>query len=338
MSQMNYRQVHLDFHTSELIEGIGREFSKEQFQEMLRVGHVNSITVFSKCHHGWAYHPSVANEMHPHLEFDSLKAQIDAAHEIGIKTPVYLSAGVDEKTAVKHPEWLAVQKVNGQIQAPTFTHPGFHELCMNSPYLDYFLAQIEEVVCNYDADGIFLDIACVRPCYCHNCVKTLLQEGKDPSNEADIMELAERVYVNYADRVRETIDKFKPGLPVFHNGGHIVRGRRELSYKDSHLELESLPTGGWGYDHFPISACYAQILDMDYLGMTGKFHSTWGEFGGYKHKNALRYEVALNAAFGAKCSIGDQLHPNGKMDVATYRLIGTAYEELEQKEAWLEGA
>ena len=335
---MNYRQVHLDFHTSEAIPNIGKEFSKEQFQNMLRLGHVDSITVFSKCHHGWAYHPSVANEMHPNLDFDILGAQIEAAHEIGVKTPVYLSAGFDERMALKHPDWLVVKRKNGEIIAPHYASPHYHFLCMNSPYLDYLLAQIEEVVRNYDADGIFLDIASVTPCYCHHCVQQLYSEGKDPLDEDNAWELAERVYANYTDRVRETIDKIKPGLPVFHNGGHITRGRRDLAHKNTHLELESLPTGGWGYDHFPLSASYSQTLEMDYLGMTGKFHSTWGEFGGYKHKNALRYEVALSAAFGAKCSIGDQLHPSGKMDYATYHLIGTAYEELEKKEPWLKDA
>ena len=82
---MNFRQVHLDFHTSEKIPGIGSNFSKEQFQSALKLGHVNSITVFSKCHHGWAYHPSEANEMHPGLDFDLLGAQIEAAHEIGVQ-------------------------------------------------------------------------------------------------------------------------------------------------------------------------------------------------------------------------------------------------------------
>ena len=72
---MNFRQVHLDFHTSEKIDGIGSCFSKEQFQDALKRGHVNSITVFSKCHHGWAYHPSEANEMHPGLKFDLLDAR-----------------------------------------------------------------------------------------------------------------------------------------------------------------------------------------------------------------------------------------------------------------------
>lgn len=105
---------------------------------------------------------------------------------------------------------------------------------------------------------------------------------------------------------------------------------------NTHLELESLPTGGWGYDHFPFSARYCQGLGVDYLGMTGKFHGSWGEFGGFKHPNALRFEVALAAANGAKCSVGDQLSPSGEMDMVTYDLIGSAYSELEEKEEWLD--
>ena len=329
---MNFRQIHLDFHTSEKIPGIGSAFSKEQFQRALKLGHVNSITVFSKCHHGWAYHPSKANEQHPNLKFDLLGAEIEAAHEIGVKTPVYLSAGLDEKMARRHPEWLRRQK-NDTIN---WENPGYHEFCMNSPYLDYLIPQIEEVVRNYDCDGIFLDIVGVRTCWCQNCVKTLLDEGKDPYDDENARQLGERVYANYCRRVHEAVDRIKPGLPVFHNSGHIRRGRRDLADVDTHLELESLPTGGWGYDHFPLSAAYSRTLGKQFLGMTGKFHTTWGEFGGFKHPNALRYEEALCTAFGAKCSVGDQMHPDGWMDEATYALIGEAYAEVEEREPWLD--
>lgn len=335
---MNYRQVHLDFHTSEKIAGIGEQFSKENFQDALKIGHVNSITLFSKCHHGWAYHPSKANEMHPNLRFDLLGAQIQAAHEIGVRTPVYLSAGLDEKMARRHPEWLIRHKDESTTWVKDFSEAGYHRMCFNSPYLDYLLAQIKEVCENYDADEIFLDIIGVVPCYCQNCMRTLMEEGKDPYDEEAVYELAERVYANYANRVRQTIDEVKPGLPVFHNGGHIRRGRRDLAYFNTHLELESLPTGGWGYDHFPLSAAYARTLDMDIVGMTGKFHKSWGEFGGFKNPNALRYETALAAANCAGCSVGDQLHPSGWMDPATYELIGAGYRELEEKEPWLIGA
>jgi len=331
---MNFRQIHLDFHTSEKIAGIGSNFSKEQFQAALKLGHVNSITIFSKCHHGWAYHPSKANEQHPGLDFDLLGAEIEAAHEIGVKTPVYLSAGLDEKMARRHPEWL---RRHSKDDNTNWTSPHYHEMCMNSPYLDYLIAQIEEVVQNYDCDGIFLDIVGVRTCWCQNCVKTLLDEGKDPYNDdAAARELGERVYANYCRRVREAVDKYKPGLPVFQNSGHIRRGRRDLAAVDTHLELESLPTGGWGYDHFPLSAAYARTLGMQFLGMTGKFHTSWGEFGGFKHPNALRYEEALCTANGAKCSIGDQMHPDGHLEEATYALIGEAYAEIEEREPWLD--
>ena len=332
---MRYRQVHLDFHTSEKIESIGEHFSKENFQEALRKGHIDSVTVFSKCHHGWAYHPSKANEMHPGLKFDLLKAQIDAAHEIGVKTPVYLSAGLDEKIAVRHPEWVVRNKDESTYGQPDYSTAGWHKLCLNSPYLDYFLNQIEEVCENYDADGIFTDIVWVQPCYCHNCRHTLEQRGLDPYDEKNVLALAEEVFANYTKKVREAVDKFKPGLPIFHNGGHIRQGRRDLAHMNTHIEIESLPTGGWGYDHFPLSASYAQNLGMEYLGMTGKFHKAWGEFGGFKHPNALKYETALNNAFGAATSVGDQLSPDGEMDMVTYELIGEAYSETEKVESWL---
>lgn len=333
---MNFRQIHLDFHTSEKIDKIGSEFDKKQFQEALRVGHVNSITIFSKCHHGWAYHPSKANEMHPGLNFDLLKAQIEAAHEIGVKTPVYLSAGFDEKIALRHSDWLVRDENNQTVGCPDFLTAGYHKFCMNTPYLDYLAEQVKEVCENYDADAIFLDIVGVQPCYCAHCVEALLSEGKNPSDEKDVLELAERVYADYTKKIREAIDSIKPGLPVFHNGGHIRCGRRDIVNMNSRLEIESLPTGGWSYDHFPLSARYVQTFSNDFLGMTGKFHHTWGEFGGFKHPNALRYEVSLAAANGAKSSIGDQLHPLGKMDMATYKLIGEAYKELEEKEEWLD--
>lgn len=329
-----FRQIHLDFHTSEAIAGIGKNFSKKQFQEMLQLGHVSSVNVFSKCHHGWAYHPSEANEIHPELSFDLLGEMIDACKEIGVKTQIYLSAGLDEKVTRRHPEWLIRHKNEQTTWATDFVSPGYHPLCFNSPYLDYFINQVEEVIKRYDTDGLWIDIAGVKSCYCQNCIASIRAEGKDFRDEEAMQALWERTYANYTRRVQEAVDKHKPGLRIFHNGGHIRRGRRDLAHMNTHLELESLPTGEWGYDHFPLSIRYAQNLDMECLGMTGKFHTQWGEFGGYKHPNALRYESSLAIANGAKCCIGDQLHPEGLMDEATYALIGEAYKEVEEKEAW----
>lgn len=338
MEELRFRQVHLDFHTSEHIADIGKFFDKQNFQEALKKGHIDSITLFSKCHHGWSYHPTAVNRMHPHLKFDLLGEQLKAAAEIGVKTPVYLSAGLDEKEAVTHPEWLVRKEDDSADSLADFVrNPGYHLLCYNTPYLELLLKQIEEVMERYQPCGIFLDISSVHPCYCMQCRKDILNRGKDPRDIEAVMEQAELVYQNYAKKVEETVRRYSDTCTIFHNGGHIAKGRRDLANCNTHLELESLPTGGWGYEHFPMSASYVTNLGMQYLGMTGKFHNSWGEFGGFKHPNALRYETALSLAFGAKCSIGDQLHPLGSMNPVTYDLIGAAYKEVEQKEAWCKG-
>ena len=333
MNSLPFRQVHLDFHTSGAIAGIGSRFSKEQFQKALKLGHVNSITVFSKCHHGWSYHPTSVNRMHPGLSFDLLKAQLDACAEIGVRAPVYVSAGFDEKEVAEHPEWLYW----GSPEGPSKEYleaACYHLLCYNTSYLDFLAAQVEEVMERYNPCEIFLDISDVRICHCPNCRKEMLEHGEDPENPEDLRRQGERVYARYCERIAEVIHRHNPDTAIFHNAGNVVRGRRDLAHRDTHLELESLPTGGWGYDHFPMSAAYVRGLGMEFLGMTGKFHTTWGEFGGFKHPNALRYEAALSIACGAKCSIGDQLHPLGEMNLATYGLIGKAFAEVEQKEPW----
>lgn len=336
LKNMRYRQVHLDFHTSPAIPSVGERFSKENFAAALKLGHVNSITLFSKCHHGYAYHPSEANEMHPGLKFDLLGAELEVCRELGVNAPVYISAGLDEKEAVRHPEWLNVPSPGA---GPDFVNGAYYKLfCYNTPYLDKLIAQIEEVMQRYNPTGIFLDISNVRTCYCTHCLRSMREKGLDPHKPEDVRKHGEMVYAEYCRRVEEAVRKYNPDTAIFHNAGNIARGRRDIAYFDTHLELESLPTGGWGYDHFPMSAAYVRNLGMEFLGMTGKFHTTWGEFGGFKHPNALRYEAALSLALGAKCSIGDQLHPSGEMNLSTYALIGKAYSEVEEKEEWCRDA
>ena len=333
---LRFRQIHLDFHTSPLIPGIGEGFDAKQWQEALKLGHVNSITSFSKCHHGWSYHPTKIGKMHPHLKFDLLRAQMDAAKAIDVNVPIYISAGVDNVMAEQRPEWREIS-IEGSYSGWTgpFNRAGFKTMCFGSPYLDYLCDQISEAVRLFpECDGVFLDIIFQGECCCKACMAYMKEHGLDANKPEDRRACARAALERYYRETTAACRCDNPNMPVFHNSGHVGKGDRSILQYFSHLELESLPTGGWGYDHFPLSARYVGKLGLDYMGMTGKFHTTWGEFGGYKHPNALRYECALMLANGAKCSVGDQLHPNGKMDETTYRLIGEAYSEVEAKEPW----
>lgn len=339
--ELRFRQVHLDFHTSPHIPGIGEKFDRRQWQQALKVGHVDSITCFCKCHHGWSYHPTSVGKVHPHLSFDLLRAQMDASKEIGVNVPIYISAGADSLAGEEHPEWREFS-IAGHFQgwgANAINQPGFAKMCFNSPYLDYLCEQIEEAVRMFpEANGVFLDIIFQGECCCKWCLEYMSRHGLDADKPEDRRACAKFGLDQYYVRTTAACRCDDPNMPVFHNSGHIAKGRRDLLKYFSHLELESLPTGGWGYDHFPLSAKYAQQTGLDFLGMTGKFHTTWGEFGGYKHPNALRYECAAMIANGSKCSVGDQLHPSGMMDPSTYAVIGAAYAEVESKERWCRNA
>lgn len=336
MSELRFRQIHLDFHTSEKIPGVGARFNPQQFQDMLKLGHVDSITLFSKCHHGMTYHDTTVGVRHPHMEEELLPLQIEACRAIDVRTPIYISAGLDEAMIQQHPEW-GIKSQDGGTFKPL--QAGFKALCFNTPYLDYLCAQIEEVIDLFDGgDGIFLDIIAQRKCFCNWCLRGMQEQGLDPHNHVEVDQYQRGVLDRYYERTTAACRKKNADLRVFHNSGHIAKGDYERMKWNSHLELESLPTGGWGYDHFPVSAKYAATTGYDMLGMTGKFHTTWGEFGGYKRANALRYECAAMLAFGSKCSVGDQLHPDGEMNRDTYDLIGAAYREVEAKEPWCRGA
>jgi len=339
-SPLRFRQIHLDFHTSPLIPGIGTAFDKNRWQECLRESAVDSVTLFSKCHHGVSYHPTKIGKMHPRLGFDLLRAQFDALKEIGINAPIYLSAGVDNVASHEHPEWREISpdgSFTGWAKSPL--QAGYHSMDFHSPYLDYLCEQIREVVQLFpDCDGIFLDIISQSGGCGRWSLDFMQAHGLDPEKETDRRESCRLALEKYYKATTEASRSGRADMPVFHNAGHIPRGRNEILPYFSHLELESLPTGGWGYDHFPMSAKYACNLDKDFLGMTGKFHTTWGEVGGFKHPNALRYECAAMLAFGARCSVGDQLHPDARLDESTYEIIGEAYRDVAAKEDWVAGA
>jgi Hypothetical glycosyl hydrolase 6/Beta-galactosidase trimerisation domain len=330
------RQVHIDFHTSEHIKGVGSKFDPGRFVTVLKTAHVNSVNVFAKCHHGWSYYNTKVGERHPHLSFDLLRAQIEACKQAGIASVIYFSIGWDERAAFLHADWREIAPdgtfrcSGGKNLEPTWKY-----MCLNSKYLDYACDQIRELATAFpNADGFWLDIIHMNECCCSNCIRSMDASGLDWQNPEHRQREAYARRERYFEESNAAARLQRPDMLVFHNSGHLPQGDRSVFRHFSHFEIESLPTGGWGYDHFPLSAAYARTIGKAYLGMTGKFHTMWGEFGGYKHPNALSYECSLMLAYGAGCSIGDQLHPTGEIDESTYALIGRAYAEVASKEAW----
>lgn len=338
-SELRYRQVHLDFHTSEHIEGVGARFDGEKFAATLKRGNVNSVTVFARCHHGWAYYPSKVCKPHPHLKRNLTGEMVAACRKHGINVPIYITVQWDERMARENPGWRVVHAEQEAGSSLYQLKPQWHTLCLsNRAYVEYLIAHTKEVIEMFQPDGLFFDILGVWRCVCPNCIRRMEAAGRDAGREEDQLANHRELVLEFYETMGEAVRSLDKDLRMFFNSGHIYKGERERWKYFSHLELESLPTGGWGYDHFPVSARYANTLGMEYLGMTGKFHTSWGEFGGYKRPVALEYECMLMVALGARCSVGDQMHPSGELEEATYEILAPAYARVAAMEEYARGA
>ena len=337
------RQTHLDFHTSPDIPGIGSHFSKENFQAALKAGHLDSITVFAKCHHGLCYYPTEIGTMHPNLSFDLTGAMIDAAHEIGVRAPVYITAGWSDLDAVQHPDWRAVnidgtdQVTGGFEYGKAYGAPkeygAWQTLCLNDgPYAEHIYAIAEEVCKRYEKlDGLFFDICIIgNTCYCDNCKNGMKALGLRVDNEQDVRQYFLLKRQAFMQKCTAILHKYHPDATIFFNSGGADQYRPDYHAYQTHFEMEDLPTAWGGYDKLPLRAKFFERTGKSYIGMTGKFHLDWGEFGGFKSKEALKFEVASMALYGAGCSIGDHMHPDGEMEMQTYENIGYAYTYLEK--------
>lgn len=336
--ELPLRQVHLDFHTSELIGGIGSDFDAERFAATLKAAHVNSVTCFSRCHHGWIYHDTkFAEARHPHLTCNLLPQQVAACHAVGIRVPVYITVGWDVRVAREHPEWREVAP-DGRLAGAGPLEPGWPKLCFNTPYIEFVAEQTAEVFDLCRVDGVFFDIVFQNECCCPRCMSGMSERGYDPTRPPDRQAYAGEVLDSARRRLFGEVRKHSEHATVFFNAGHISPAIRSAIECYTHLELESLPSGGWGYMHFPVTARYARKLGLPTMGMTGKFHVTWGHFSSFKSMPALEYESFVTVANAAACSIGDQLHPRGVLCEETYRRIGQVYGAIEEREPWYIGA
>jgi Hypothetical glycosyl hydrolase 6/Beta-galactosidase trimerisation domain len=335
---MRLRQIHLDFHTSENIPHIGRDFDAEEFAQTLKKAHVDSITCFSRCHHGWLYYPSrkFKERIHPHLERpDLLGEQIEACKDAGIKVPVYLPLQWDHFSANENPGWLVLDENGRQFGTGPYEAGFYRQLCLNTDYRNLVLEQALEILEMYpDADGLFLDIINSRECSCVECRKGMVREGIDPTSRDGRRKYMGQVIKEFTEFMSSEIRKQRPDAGIYYNHSHVRLSHRDIIGGFTHLELESLPGGGWGYWDFPITIRYARTLGVPCIGQTGKFHTSWGDFNSLKTKASLEFECFRSLAFGAACSVGDQLDPLGKLSEPSYKLIGGVYEQVEKKEPW----
>lgn len=322
------RAIHFDFHTMPGVLDVGAAFDETKFADALAAAHVEYVTVFARCNVGFAYYPTKIGVTHPGLQTDLLGRMVASCHARGIQVAAYFNVRLSHEEAIRHPEWCRVRE-NGQIFDPACDDHFFRDLCINTGYGKHLKAMVSEVLDLYPVDGIFLDcMAGSHSCRGSTCVQGMIEAGLDPLNEIHRKQFAKQVADRFRREVEEIVTQSPRNARVFFNGG--------TSYcaQPSHIEIETLPAGGWGYEELPWQLRYARTLGKPILAMTGRFQEGWGDFGGLLPTQALLYDCLLATSLGASCSIGDHLHPRGYWEPAVQQEITEVFSCLHTLDPW----
>lgn len=336
------RKIHLDFHNSQHVEQVAHEFDADEFVKTLCESHVDSIVVFAKDMHGYAYYPSEIGPMHPGLSGrDLLAKQVAACRSAGISVYAYYCTTWDNYLAETRPEWLSITRER-RSYLPRFDEtPSWTALCLsNEGFVEHMLGQTREVMEAYGPDGMWYDQPVPNrdnECFCQNCLKAIRSRGMDPLDSGAQTLQMEAIFSNWLQRSEALVRALSPGAITEQN----MQARLGLGHRAqwlANVDIEALPTGMWGYSYFPVMSRYVRGLGIPMTGMTGRFHLAWADFGGLKSRRQLTLEVAAIVATGAAVTIGDQPPPSGRLDPAVYRAIGAAYGHLDRLDSFLAGA
>ena len=334
-------KIHLDFHNTPFVGAVGEAFDAAEFVATLAAAHVEAIVVFAKDMHGWFYYPAARSEaVHPGLSRDLLGEQVKACRDAGIRVYAYYCFAWDNLLAEQHPDWLAVKRDRTNYLPKFDETPGWTGLCLrNEDFLRCALDDSADLLRRYELDGIWYDMPFPvdGECFCHLCLASLRERGLDPL-DVDVQRVdKQQLWVDWQRRSAELVAAVRPGCEVDQNNNTRLGLGERVPYM-SNVDIEALPTGGWGYQYFPVDVRFARTLGAPVTGMTGRFALSWADFGGLKGSGQLEVEMAQIVAQGAQVCVGDQPPPSARLDAAVYDRIGAGYAHLDVLRPFLEGA
>ncbi len=282
---------------------------------------------------GMAYYNTKIGIRHPSLKYDLFGAFVEACQKRNIAVTAYVNVGLSHEEGLLHRDWL-VLNADGQTYLPNRMGNFMRMMCPNTGYGDHVVAMCREIVENYPVAGLFLDCMHQHPCVGVECIREMKQRGIDWEDPRQLREFANLSRVRIAQRIADAAKSVRPDLLLYFNG---------VSYEyqeeiGTYLEYECLPTGGWGYEALPLYGRFLRTLGKPLLNMTGRFHRSWGDFGGIRTEASLEYDCLYGLALGMRTTIGDHFHPRGDLNTAVFDLIERVYGRLQKLEPWIDGA
>ncbi len=328
---LGYKRMILDYHFSEFNpRTLEKASSREIVEAMANLG-IDSLLLYSKDHWGNVYHKTSFSHRHRNVPQDLFGEVIEGLRKHGIRLIAYTTVCWDEDSARKHPDWKAKLLVRGKIFSSADgpdVRANWSFLCINTPYREYFLRQMDELIGGYDFEGLFLDIVfLIRSlvCYCAFCRDRWRKKYGDemPTAEKDVD------YARIIDFTRDNTEEFFAQVREIekkHGKKFLLTHNFGLTYRyDDYVAMEFDTHGADFYHPATRAKLYrarARGKEVELIGH--RFNQSW-DFT-VKPSTLMRYEVATAVAHNCAMMYVDQPYLDGSLDPQVYDALKKGFE------------
>jgi len=361
-----FRRVHVMFTYPEWARDRGRSFDVDQLIASLRAAKVNCIQLYAKDHWGYCYYNATEGIRFP---IDILASVLAKAHAEGIRVLAYFSLGWDEYALGRHPDWRAIDQ---QGLARRYRRL-FAWACLNTPYRDYALRQVEEIAANYDVDGFWVDIIPIVtdgntigwnwspehafgaaqypvPCYCLSCRQKFRQQfGRDiPINPTEEDRIVSYQFLldaaaDFLQDFRTMLRKHCPDAIVIYNAG----GSPEDSINLSDVNCAEGNAPAHSFQSFSCRWAMSHGKPYEIMvssGLPNSVQSAWEvpqpinyDHWTQKPPELLQLETCIAGAHGGNATISLMPFADGTVERGQFTGYRAAFERIQRMEPYLKG-
>jgi hypothetical protein len=301
--------------------------------DMVAQSGADTVMVYAKDHWGNVYHDTAVAHKHSSIRSDLLGQWLSAARASGLQTTVFFSLMWDEFSGRNHPDWLS-RNADGSFKR---WYGGWHFLSLNSPYRDYILAHVAELVSAYDFDTMFVDpfnhrLGVNVPDYNQYDQRLFRAEyGHDiptqlvGADKARYMDFRDKFFASFLRELYTVIRGGGKDIKIT----HIYGGNTDY---DDYINVEGDPFGQDYYAPSMKAKVYrAYAAGRPLVVLTERFSRYWDFVP--KTRAQLSWEVATAYSHGASTMIVDHADINGELDERVYEDLGSVFGDLRPVEA-----
>ena len=300
-------------------------YNEIDWLDKLQRAHYRALIFYCKHHDGYCTFRSRYSATQPERDF--LGECMAEARRRGMVVQAYLSSNLDQLTAQVHPDWQ-VRNRDGEPAAGWFSGiwPGAY-LCINNPgYRDLLLGQCRELVHDYGADGLWLDVFSPHTsgnCFCEHCREKHTRETGGDLLATQDNAWYESCFVGLMGEIRAVAKGQSPDCVLGYNSGLRIPGVDALVDFQTHEAVDA-PT---------ISLmCRAMRTGPIPFETTYRLYSAVGSWA-MRGEDRVLLETMATLAHGGACSIEVPPLPTGRLldqPIARLERVGAYVRAREQ--------